>query len=143
MATRIVLRLVLATSMAFFSSRAWSNELRDAPFWANLQSLNALVPEHLADKGLGVIFVDVPTPRFSWFLWPKERKRHAVLWFQVSHETHLYGGLFLTVLDAEGSPFFFPVDRSISLPCVDIDEVVRAVDVLEPVDSFIRSFCTQ
>jgi hypothetical protein len=143
MTAKTVLRLALITSMALFSSKAWSDELRDAPFWANLQSLNTLVPEHLADRELGVIFVDVPTPLFSWFLWPKKRKNHAVLWFKVTHETHLYGGLFLTVLDTGGTPFFFPVDPAISLPCIDIDEVVRSVNVLEPIDSFIRSFCTQ
>lgn len=143
MATKNALGLVLITSIALFSSKAWSDELRDAPFWANLQSLNNLVPEHLADKRLGVAFVEVSEPKFSWLRWPKKIKRHAVLWFKVSHETHLYGGLFLTALDSEGSPFFFPVEPNISLPCVDVDDAVMSVEVLEPIDSLIRSFCTQ
>ena len=123
------------------SSRVWSGELRDAPFWAILQSLNTLIPKDSDQASLGVIFVELEVPVFSWLPWPSEQERHSVLWFRVEGQMNPYGGLFLSTLDSERKPFYFPVDPDISLHCSDINEEVKSVEVIEEVKNFILSFC--
>lgn len=140
-ARKLLLQFSLVLCSALVSSKAWGGELRDAPFWAALQSLNTLVTNSSHDANMGVISVDLDIPIFSWLPLPSQSQNHSILWFKVNNPIHQYGGLFLTALDSKEAPFFFPVDPDIKLRCSDIDEVVQSIDVLNPVNDFILTFC--
>jgi hypothetical protein len=140
-AERLAVRFATLTFIVLFTGKAWSGELHDAPFWAALQSLNTLIPKYMDDRRLGVISVDLEVPVLSWIPIPRERQRHSILWFKIDGRANPFGGLFLTALDSEDRPFFFPVDPSLSLRCSDIREAADGIEIIEEVDRFISSFC--
>jgi hypothetical protein len=138
---KLTLAFALMAYGAVHSDEARGEELRDAPFWATLQNLNALVPQNADNRQMGVIFVKLDVPTFTWLPFLSERQSHSVLWFKVEGPKHTYGGLFLSALNSEQVPFFFPVDPEINLLCSDIEGAVQSVEVLDKVGEFILTFC--